>query len=75
MEDGSATLLEVQTMGEDGLRFRHRLNGSVAEWSHLPAINSPQFLDSCGAGDWCSAGLLSKVALTGLAGLRAKRLI
>lgn len=71
MAGDSATLLEVQTMGVEGLRYRHRLVEQPSDWVHLPAVGAPQFLDSCGSGDWCSAGLLSKIARTGLSGLRA----
>lgn len=68
MTHESATLLEIQTMGEEGLRYRHRLDGQPSKWIHSPALRAPQFVDSCGSGDWCSAGLLSKMAPTGLAG-------
>lgn len=70
MGSNSATILEVQTMGNDGLRFRHR-NANLSDWTHLPSISAPQFLDSCGSGDWCSAGLLSKIAGAGLSGLKS----
>jgi fructokinase len=71
MASGSATLLEVQTMGVQGLRYRHRLGDQPPEWMHLPAVSAPQFLDSCGSGDWCSAGLLSKIARAGVVGLKS----
>ncbi len=70
MAGDSATILEIQTMGIEGLRYRHRLS-NLSDWTHLPAINAPQFLDSCGSGDWCSAGLLSKIAGAGLSGLKS----
>lgn len=70
MAANSSTVLEVQTMGTEGLRFRHRLAVQPSDWAHLPAVSAPQFLDSCGSGDWCSAGLLSKIARTGVSGLR-----
>lgn len=71
MAGESATLLEVQTLGIEGLRYRHRLSGQPSDWTHLPAVEAPQLLDSCGSGDWCSAGLLSKIAGRGLAGLKS----
>ena len=70
MTGDSATILEIQTMGIEGLRYRHRLS-NLSDWTHLPAVNAPQFLDSCGSGDWCSAGLLSKIAGAGLSGLKS----
>lgn len=70
MANDSATILEIQTMGIEGLRYRHRL-AEPCDWTHLPAVSAPQFLDSCGSGDWCSAGLLSKIAGGGLTGLKS----
>lgn len=70
MASNSATIIEIQTMGVDGLRYRHRL-ATLSDWTHLPAVSAPQFLDSCGSGDWCSAGLLSKIAGGGLPGLKS----
>ena len=70
MADDSATILEIQTMGNEGLRYRQRL-AKPSDWTHLPAVSAPQFLDTCGSGDWCSAGLLSKIAGAGLSGLKS----
>lgn len=70
MASDSATILEIQTLGTEGLRYRHRL-ARPSNWTHLPAISAPQLLDSCGSGDWCSAGLLSKIAGAGLSGLKS----
>lgn len=70
MQAESSTLLEVQTLGSDGLRYRHRLGAGISEWAHLAAINAPNMVDTCGSGDWCTAGLLTKVAVRGQSGLR-----
>ncbi|NBJ13644.1 PfkB family carbohydrate kinase [Microvirga arsenatis] len=70
MADGSATLLEVQTLGEQGLKYRHRLRGDVSKWIHLEAFTAPRLTDTCGSGDWCTAGLIAKVAANGQQGLR-----
>ena len=70
MEGGSATLLEVQTCGEQGLKYRHRLGRGISKWMHLKAIPAPRLADSCGAGDWCTAGLIAKAAVGGQKGLR-----
>ena len=59
MGPGSATLLEVQTLAERGLRYRHRLNGAVSEWLFLESLPPPQLTDTCGSGDWCTAGLIA----------------
>jgi len=70
MRDGSATIVEVQTLGEQGLKYRHQFGRTPSEWVHFDAIPAPRLADSCGAGDWSTAGLLAKVAVGGLAGLR-----
>lgn len=67
----AATLVEVQTLGDRGLRYRHRLGSSVSKWQHLNAVAAPRVLDSCGAGDWCTAGFIAKAAASGKSGLVA----
>lgn len=70
MADGSATLLEVQTLGDQGLNYRHRLDGSVSDWTRLSAVPAPRLTDTCGSGDWCTAGLIARAAAGGQKGLR-----
>jgi sugar/nucleoside kinase (ribokinase family) len=70
MSSPSATILEIQTMGNEGLRFRHR-SEKLSDWMHLTSLSAPQLMDSCGSGDWCSAGLLSKIAGAGLSGMKS----
>jgi fructokinase len=62
MSEASATLVEVQTLGEQGLKYRHRLGRTPSNWMHLSALRAPRLSDTCGSGDWLTAGLLSKVA-------------
>ena len=70
MPRGSATLVEIQTLGAKGLRYRHRFDRRASGWVHMEAVPVPRLVDSCGAGDWCTAGLLSKAASRGLATFR-----
>lgn len=65
MTTNSATLLEVQTLGSKGLRYRHRFGRGISKWIHLNAISAPRVTDTCGAGDWCAAGLISKLCASG----------
>lgn len=51
-----SVLLEIQTLGERGLRFR--AGCSNRSWRHLEAFAVPHVQDTAGAGDWCTAGLL-----------------
>jgi len=50
----------IETLAEQGLRFRWR-----GHWTDLPAFNTPRFLDGAGAGDWCSAGIIHRIGMTG----------
>ncbi|WP_081448434.1 PfkB family carbohydrate kinase [Fulvimarina pelagi] len=70
MAEGSATLVEVQTLGEQGLNYRHRLDDSVSDWTRLSAIPAVRLTDTCGSGDWCTAGLIAGAAAGGQGGLR-----
>ena len=69
MADDSAALLEVQTLGEQGLKYRHRLGRGTSNWMHLKAVPAPRHADACGSGDWCTAGLIAKAAVGGQEGL------
>lgn len=65
-------LLEVETLGPDGLRYRSRLpKARTSGWHTVPAFRPKDLKDTAGSGDWCSAGLLHRLARGGLRGLRA----
>jgi len=66
-----ARILEVQTLGRGGLRFRYQQRGVPSSWYHLHAPRRESVVDTCGAGDWATAGLLELTCQNGLAGLRA----
>lgn len=70
MGNDSAALLEVQTLAGRGLRYRHRLGRGLSDWRHLKAVPAPRLVDSCGAGDWCTAGLIAKAGSGGHSGFR-----
>jgi hypothetical protein len=70
MANGTSVILEVQTLGSEGLRYRHRFGPRLSAWVRLDAVRAPKLADACGAGDWCTAGLLAKAASGGLAGLK-----
>lgn len=64
-------LLEIETLGASGLRYRSHLDGeSRTRWNTLEAIPCPSFKDAAGSGDWCTAGVLHKLARGGLTGFR-----
>jgi len=65
-----SVLLEVQTLGTAGVRFRSRLPRFRAhEWQHMDAYEVPELRDASGSGDWCTAGILHLLARGGLVGL------
>jgi fructokinase len=70
MAHKTSVLLEVQTLGAEGLRYRHRFSDSPSPWIKVDAVPAPKLADTCGAGDWCTAGLIAKGAPGGLAGLK-----
>lgn len=70
MSADTATLLEVQTLGSRGLRFRHKFDGVASDWKELEAVLISDVVDTCGSGDWCTAGVLSRLADNGQAGFR-----
>ena len=68
--DDSDAWIEIQTMGERGLRYRHRFAGDWSVWHHLQAVEAPRLADTCGAGDWCTAGLIAGATAGGQQRLR-----
>ena len=61
-------LLEIETCGAAGLRFRSR-HGGPPKWQELDAVGTAELVDTAGAGDWCSAGLLAELATAGVSSL------
>lgn len=54
--EDSELLVEIQTLGSRGLRFRSR--SLDARWMSLGAYELPRLWDTAGAGDWCTAGMI-----------------
>lgn len=50
--------LEIQTLGAKGLRYRIKNDSIVSDWKKLDGLQSLKIVDSAGAGDWCTAGLI-----------------
>ncbi|MCA9464391.1 MAG: hypothetical protein KC643_02955 [Nitrospira sp.] len=58
--------LEIQTLGEDGLRYRMK---KQKDWQNLPAFEAEDLVDPCGCGDWTTAGIISILCGEGIRGL------
>jgi len=63
--------LEIQTLGRSGLRYRFAKGSRTTAWKLLPSIVARELVDSAGAGDWSTAGLLHHVGRTGRAGFES----
>lgn len=72
LEFGTNQLLQIETLGADGLRYRAKYGKRPpAPWKTLDALKAPVLVDTAGAGDWCTAGLLHKLGRDGAEGCRA----
>jgi sugar/nucleoside kinase (ribokinase family) len=51
--------LVIETMGRGGLRYRSRLAGAKTKgWVRCEPYQLNRYVDTAGAGDWCTAGLV-----------------
>lgn len=62
--------LEIQTLGSRGLRYRIGSGRKLGAWRALPALLGSRLIDTSGSGDWCTAGLLSKIGIDAAEGFR-----
>lgn len=67
--DSESLLLEIETLGTEGLRFRSKF-ASQRGWKSLKSIPVAKFRDAAGSGDWCTAGILQKLSKGGIKGLK-----
>ena len=63
-------LLEIQTLGRGGLRFRTTLDQSYKRWRSLAAVQPERLRDTAGCGDWLSGGLINSICRGGLRKLK-----
>jgi fructokinase len=50
--------LEIETSGKQGLKYRFKSN----TWKSLDSYHIENAIDTAGAGDWCSAGIIEKLS-------------
>lgn len=50
--------LEIQTLGEKGLKYREK--GTTA-WTSISGYYIDNVIDTAGAGDWCTAGIIESL--------------
>jgi fructokinase len=46
---------EIQTMGDKGLKYRRK---NSSNWKELKGFSIDNVIDTAGAGDWCTAGII-----------------
>lgn len=61
------TILEIETLGKKGLRYRFDKSLKAKEWKTIVSYKLDEALikDSAGAGDWCTAGIISQLSSIG----------
>jgi sugar/nucleoside kinase (ribokinase family) len=69
LEFGPNQLLQIETLGAEGLRYRMRSRKKL--WKMLEVFNAPRVADTAGAGDWCTAGLIHQLGRDGSKGFSA----
>jgi fructokinase len=55
--------LEIETLGKRGLAYRSKNNFQKNEWKMIDPSLISTIVDAAGAGDWCSAGIISKLGV------------
>jgi fructokinase len=70
LPNDSSALLEIQTLGRGGARFRTELGSSGDGWHHVEAKPVARMVDSAGCGDWFTAGLISSLCSEGMSSLK-----
>ncbi|NAS30387.1 hypothetical protein GTQ40_05345 [Flavobacteriaceae bacterium R38] len=56
------SILEIETLGANGINYRFKSD----EWIKLPPFLVSNPIDTAGAGDWCSSGIIKKLCLNGI---------
>lgn len=58
---GGPARLVIETLGAGGVRFAHRSKLAWSRWKEIPSLSPVNIRDTAGAGDWLTAGLLTRL--------------
>jgi fructokinase len=67
---GPQMVLEIQTLGRGGLRFRSSHDAAGRRWRSVEALTVTRLRDTAGCGDWLTSGLIDLLSRKGTRGLR-----
>lgn len=67
--DAKEPLLLIETQGVRGLRYKFRRSKGNNRWKKIGAFSHSAVLDTAGAGDWCTAGIIDRLGPYGVQGL------
>jgi fructokinase len=58
--------IEIETLGDEGIRFRLGDDTQGREWKTLPAYRAGKGIkDTAGSGDWCTVGIINTLCRFG----------
>lgn len=61
--------LEIETLGTEGLVYRSKKSSHPDKWKTISGFQLNTIQDAAGAGDWCSAGIITTLCTEGQQGL------
>jgi fructokinase len=64
--DAETPYLIVETQGANGLRYKYRTGNGNGRWKRISAFTAMPVTDTAGAGDWCTAGIISQLGKAGV---------
>jgi sugar/nucleoside kinase (ribokinase family) len=67
--DAREPILLIETQKASGLRYMHHGAAGSARWKKVAAFRNSSVIDTAGAGDWCTAGIISALGPLGVNGL------
>ena len=62
--------LEIETLGKEGIKYRFSHSKRSVKWISVPGYLIEKPVDTVGAGDWCSAGIIASLFPKGVESLK-----